>query len=246
MKNQNRVVLITGAAQGIGEAIAYQFASLGDIVVLNDFFNFYKMKNVEENIKNRYGTNYKSFKANISDEADVYEMVNMIIAEYGKIDVLVNNAAIVKDMDLQKRDGREFRETINNNLTGTYIITKKVSENMLENKKGRIVNIVSTNGIDCINPESIDYDASKAGIISLTKNFAKYLAPYITVNAVAPGWVNTEMNKQLPDDFLQSEQERIYLRRFAEPEEIANLVYFLASDEAGYINAETIKIDGGM
>lgn len=117
---------------------------------------------------------------------------------------------------------------------------------MYENKYGKIVNISSTNAINCFSPEAIDYDCSKAGLITLTKDFAINYAPYINVNCIAPGWVDTEMNKDLPEDFMREETEKIYLKRIAKPEEIAKVVCFLASDEASFINAEVIKVDGGV
>ena len=117
---------------------------------------------------------------------------------------------------------------------------------MLENKSGVIINVASTNGIDTIYPESLDYDASKAGVISLTKNLALQYAPYIRVNAVAPGWVNTDMNKELDKTFIDKENEKILLNRFARPEEIAKVIYFLATPDASYINSEVIRIDGGF
>ena len=117
---------------------------------------------------------------------------------------------------------------------------------MLKNKSGKIINISSTNGINTFYPTSIDYDASKAAIINLTNNLSIQFAPYINVNAVAPGWVNTPMNQELPQDFIEEETEKIYKKRFAEPEEIAKVILFLASEDAQYINATVIKVDGGM
>ena len=173
-------------------------------------------------------------------------MVDKIITKFGKIDVLVNNAGIVYDVEFEDRTVLEWQETLNVNLIGPFLVSKYVSKYMLENKKGKIINISSTNGINTCYPTSIDYDASKAGLISLTHNLALQFAPYINVNAVAPGWVNTEMNKLLDKDFLDEEKDKICLKRFAEPEEIAKLVVFLASDAADFINGEVIKMDGGV
>lgn len=239
----NKVVLITGSAQGIGEAIAYRFAKEGYDVILNDYFNYDKIALVEENIAQKYFVKVKGYKADISNETEVQTMLKDAISFFGKIDVLINNAGIVTDLPIEDRELSMFEATIRNNLTGTYIISKEISKYM---KKGSIINISSTNGIDTVYPTSIDYDASKAGIISLTKNFAILLAPNISVNSIAPGWVNTEMNKQLPEEFLKEEQSRILKGRFAEPEEIAGLALFLASKDGEYITGQTIRIDGGL
>lgn len=158
----------------------------------------------------------------------------------------MNNAAIVYDMEIEDRTAEIFNETIINNLTSTYLMCKYIGRYMFEhNSLSKIVNISSTNGINAFFPTSIDYDASKAGILSLTNNFALEFQPKILVNAIAPGWINTEMNKDLPKELVKEETDKIYLKRFAEPEEIANLIYFLCSDENTYINGEVIKIDGG-
>lgn len=131
-------------------------------------------------------------------------------------------------------------------MIAPFFLSKSIANVMYENKYGKIVNISSTNAINCFSPEAIDYDCSKAGLITLTKDFAINYAPYINVNCIAPGWVDTEMNKDLPEDFMREETEKIYLKRIAKPEEIAKVVCFLASDEASFINAEVIKVDGGV
>jgi 3-oxoacyl-[acyl-carrier protein] reductase len=131
------------------------------------------------------------------------------------------------------------------NLLGTFLCSKYASVQMLKNVNGKIINISSTNGINCFSPEAMDYDASKAGIIILTRDLAKELAPKIQVNSIAPGWVDTEMNKDLPEDFIEEETEKIYLKRFGKPEEIAKSVLFLASDDASYITGSILKVDGG-
>ena len=137
-------------------------------------------------------------------------------------------------------------KTIEINLVGTYLLSKKIGLKMLERKTGNIINISSTNGIDTTYPESIDYDASKAGVISLNHNLANYFAPYIRVNTICPVWINTDMNKDLDEDFIKEELDKILHGRFAEPSEIANLAYFLGTDKASYINDSIIRIDGGV
>ncbi|NOQ55932.1 MAG: SDR family oxidoreductase, partial [Nanohaloarchaea archaeon] len=157
----------------------------------------------------------------------------------------VNNAVIVFDVPFFERTVKQWKRTMDVNLLGTFLCSKYASEQMLKNDNGKIINISSTNGINCFSPESADYDTSKAGIINLTYNLAKELAPKIQVNSIAPGWVNTEMNKDLPKDFVEEETEKIYLKRFAKPEEIAKTILFLASDDASYITGSILKVDGG-
>ena len=156
-----------------------------------------------------------------------------------------NNAAVAIDTTMDDKTKDNFNKILNVNLVGTFILSKKVAEIMYKNKFGKIINISSTNGIDTYYTESLDYDASKAGLISLTHNLSKYYAPYVIVNAVCPGWVNTPMNKNLDKEFIENENKKIYLNRFAEPSEIASLVEFLLLD-ASYINNSVIRIDGGL
>lgn len=241
----NKVALITGARRGIGKAIAIKFAENGYDLIIDDREEIEKLHDLKKDLEDKYKIKILVQLVDISKEEQVNKMLQEIENTYGRVDVLVNNAGIVYDMPLEERTISTFNETINNNLTGTFIMCKKIGEFMLKNKSGKIINVSSTNGINTYFPTSIDYDASKAGIISLTNNFALAYAPYINVNAIAPGWVNTDMNKDLPKEFVDEETEKIYLKRFAEPEEIANLVYFLASSDASYINNAIIKIDGG-
>ena len=171
--------------------------------------------------------------------------MSVVKQKFGRVDVLINNAALVEDIEIEYKSTDEFNHILTNNVTSTYLMSKYFGKFMYTNKKGKIINVSSTNGINAFFPTSIDYDASKAAIISLTHNFALEYAPYVLVNAVAPGWINTEMNQDLPIKLIKEETEKIYLKRFAEPAEVANLVCFLASDDCSYINGEVIKIDGG-
>ena len=173
-------------------------------------------------------------------------MIKEVIKTFNKIDVLVNNAAIAIDNDYILKDSKEFKRVLDVNLVGSYLVTKYVSKYMLEQKRGKIIFVSSTNGIDTNYEYSMDYDASKAGVISLMKNFAQVLSPYITVNAVAPGWVDTEMNSSLELEYKKLEEERILLKRFADSKEIAKVITFLASDDASYINNSVIRVDGGL
>ena len=240
-----KVVLITGASRGIGKATAIEFAKKGYNVVINYVSNDSAAKELKSFIVENYDVDVMLCKCDVSNEEKVKEMIDNIINHFGKIDVLVNNAGIALDTTFEDKTVENFRKTLDVNLIGPFIVSKEVGKYMLEEKKGSIVNVSSTNGIDTYYTYSLDYDASKAGLISLTHNLSLEFSPYVRVNAVAPGWVNTEMNKELDKDYIKEECENIYLKRFAEPEEIAKAIYFLASDEASYINNEVLRVDGG-
>lgn len=242
----NKVVLITGASRGIGAEVAKVFASNKYNVVINYNNSSDATIKLKEEIENKYNVTALCIKCDVSNELEVKSMVEKTIDTFGHIDVLVNNAGIAIDTTFEDKTAENFRKILDTNLIGTFIVNKYVGKNMLENKSGAIINVASTNGIDTIYPESLDYDASKAGVISLTKNLALQYAPYIRVNAVAPGWVNTDMNKELDQAFIEKENEKILLNRFAQPEEIAKVIYFLATPDASYINSEVIRIDGGF
>ena len=241
----DKCVLVTGGSRGIGEAISREFASKGYDVIINFKSSIDRAEELKEELEAEYGVSVMLTQADITDEVSVENMIDDIITEFGKIDVLVNNAGIVIDREFDERTVQDWKETLNVNLIAPFLLTKLVGSEMLEQGHGSIVNISSTNGINTYYPTSVDYDASKAGIISLTYDSAVQFAPNIRVNCVAPGWVNTEMNDELPDDFVKSETERILVKRFAEPEEIAKAVYFLASDDASFINGTVLKVDGG-
>ena len=173
-------------------------------------------------------------------------MVEEVLSKFGQIDVLVNNAGIAIDTMFEDKTVDNFRRTLDVNLIGTFLMGKYIGKIMFNQKTGRIINISSTNGIDTVYPESIDYDASKAGVLSLTKNLAIQYAPYVLVNTLAPGWVNTPMNQELDSEMIEAEEKKILLGRFALSEEIAHVVVFLASDKASYINASVLRVDGGF
>ena len=248
MKLKDKIVLVTGSSRGIGKATALLFAKEGASIVLN-----YHISEIEpdalDNIKSVMNDTEKSgaetiiIEADVSNEDQVKKMIDETISKFGRIDILVNNAGVVFDVPFKERTVEQWKSTLGINLIGTFLCSKYASRHMP--KGSRIVNISSTNGIDSFSTESIDYDASKAGVIILTRNLAKELAPNILVNSVAPGWVNTSMNKNLPQDFVEEEIAKIYLKRFAEPEEIAKVVLFFASEDAGYITGSTLKVDGG-
>lgn len=240
-----KVVLITGASRGIGRSTAIKYAQNNYNVVINYNNSYDKARDLADYLVSTYGIEVMIVKADVSNEVEVKDMVDKVISKFGKIDVLVNNASIAIDSDFISKDSNSFNEILNTNLVGTFLVSKEVSKYMKDNRSGIIINVSSTNGIDSMYVESLEYDASKAGVISLTHNLAEYLKPYVRVNCVCPGWVNTDMNKDLDNAYIEEENKRIMLNRFAEPEEIANVIYFLATDEASYINNSIIKVDGG-
>ena len=217
MKLKNKVAIITGASRGIGRATALLFAQEGAKVVVNYFSSQKEADFVVEEIT-KIGSDAIAVKCDVSSESEVKEMIQKTIDKFGRIDILVNNAGIVFDAPFFERTVEQWKKTMDVNLLGTFLCSKYASKQMLKNESGKIINVSSTSGINSFSPESMDYDASKAGIITLTKNLAKELAPKIQVNSVAPGWVDTEMNKDLPKDFVGDETEKIYLKRFAKAE----------------------------
>ena len=241
---EKKVALITGASRGIGAAIAKKMASLNYNIILNYVESFDKASILKEELEKNYSIQVLLAKADISNEQEIKKMVDASIEKFGHIDCLVNNAGIAIDSLVEDKTVADFRRILDVNLIGTFLVSREVAKYMVKEKKGCIINISSTNGIDTMYPYSLDYDASKAGVISLTKNLAKEYAPFIRVNTIAPGWVNTEMNKELDVDYIK--EEKILLNRFGEPEEIANVVAFLASDEASYVNGSIIRVDGGL
>ena len=241
----NKTVLITGGSRGIGASTARVFAKNNYNVIINYNNNKEKATKLSYELENTYNVKTLVIKADVSNEKEVINMVEKSIEVFYNIDVLVNNAGIAIDKDFDDKNIEDFRKTLDVNLIGTFLVSKYVGKHMLNNKSGNIINVSSTNGIDSYYKESLDYDASKAGVISLTNNLANAYAPYIRVNSVAPGWINTDMNKELDEDFINKEKKKILLDRFGNPEEIANVIYFLASDNASYINSTVIKIDGG-
>lgn len=239
----NKVVLITGGSSGIGKETVYKFAKNGYDVIFTYNKSKEMSKTIEKDIKSSYNVNIYSIKCDISLENDVKSLTNFVKDKTNKIDVLVNNAGIAIDNLLEEKTVEEFKKVIDTNLIGTFSVVKYLGN--LISDGGSIINISSTNAIDSYYIESIDYDASKIGIISLTHNLAKYYAPKIRVNCICPGWVDTLMNKDLSKEQKDSENKKILLNRFAKPSEIANVIYFIASDEGSYINDAIIKVDGG-
>lgn len=245
MDSKRKVVLVTGGARGIGRSTIIEFAKRNYDVVINYCHSEADSNELKEFVEKEYNVRALVIKASVSDESEVEAMVEQVIEVFGHIDVLVNNAGIAIDTTFDDKTYDNFMETLKVNLIGTFIVSKYVGKYMLANGEGNIINVSSTNGIDTVYPESLDYDASKAGVISLTKNLALQYAPNIRVNTVAPGWVTTDMNKELDYNFIRKEEEKIILNRFADPSEIAKVIVFLASSDASYINGSIIRVDGG-
>lgn len=237
-----KTVLITGGSRGLGASISRIFAQNNYNIIINYKERDINAFNLKKELESNYNVDVLLVKADISVEEEVKEMFQNIIQKYPKIDVLVNNASIALDNDLDNKGALEFKRVLDVNLLGTYLVTK-YSLDLFDT--GSIINVASTNGIDTGYIESIDYDASKAGVIALTHDFARALAPDIRVNAVAPGWINTDMTSNLNLEFKKNEIDKILLKRFADPEEVAKVVFFLASSDASYINDTIIRVDGG-
>lgn len=239
-----KVVLVTGSSSGIGREIVRKLASDYEVIIHynNSYDNALKLK---EELDNLYHRDVLMVKCDLSKEEDIDSMLCTIYNRYNSIDILVNNAGIAIDTVFEDKTKENFIKTLKVNLVAPFLLSKKIGFKMKDNKEGVIINISSTNGIDTMYPEGLDYDASKAGLINLSSNLANYFAPYVRVNTVCPGWTNTEMTKDLDKEFINSEKEKILMGRFGYPEEIASLVKFLISDEASYINNSVIRIDGG-
>lgn len=245
-RKDKKTVLVTGASRGIGASIAEEFAKNGYDVIINYNNSKSSAEHIKNKLERKYNINAILIKCDVSSEEEVIKMRDYLLSQSIIIDVLVNNAGIAIDSTIEDKSVANFKKIIDINLIGTFLISKYIGKLMFDNKSGHIINISSTNALDTYYPYSMDYDASKAGVISLTHNFASLYAPYINVNTVAPGWVNTEMNKNLDVDYCNSECQKILVGRFAEPEEIAKVVYFLGSVDSSYINNSIIRVDGGF
>ena len=243
----NKVVLITGAAKGIGRAIALKLAKNNYDIVINYLTSEKEAFELRQTIVEDCKVNCLAIRADVSKEEEVNLMVAEVNEKLGGINILINNAAIDLSNLYNLKTAEDFRRVLDVNVVGAYNCAKAVAKHMLDNKYGRIINFSSTNGINTYYPMSIDYDASKAALISLTHNLAVQYAPYINVNAIAPGFIGTESELEgYDEEFLKLEQEKILVGRYGNPDEVASLVKFLISDEANYINNTIIRIDGGQ
>ena len=243
----DQVVLITGAANGIGRAIALELAKHHYDVVINYLTSEARALELQKTISETYGVRCLAIRTDISKEEEVDAMVSEIEEKLGGVDVLINNAAVDLSNLFHLKTADEFRRTLDVNVVGAYNCAKRVYPHMKEKEYGRIVNISSTNGINTYYPMCFDYDASKAALNSLTHDLAMQFAPHIHVNAIAPGFIGTEKELEgYDEEFLKMETDKILVRRYGEPEEVAYLVRFLISDEANYINNTILRIDGGQ
>lgn len=239
-----KCVLITGGT-GLAKSIIKKFASNNYNIVFTYFNHKDEAFELESELKEKYNIDILCEKLDLSNEEDIINLKNKVINKFKTIDVLVNNASISNDTLFEDKTKENFMKILEVNLVGTFLMSKHFGDLMNEYKSGNIINISSTNGIDTYYKYSLDYDASKAGVINLSHNLANHYAPYVRVNTICPGWINTPMNKNMDESFKKSEENKILLKRFADPSEIAELVYFISSDQANYINDSVIRIDGG-
>ncbi len=243
MELNKKIALITGSARGIGKTIAEKFQEQGATIVITDI-NEQTLDAAVEELKQN-GEVF-GIKMNVAEAGSVQEAVGAVVEKYGRIDILVNNAGITKDGMMSRMEEAEFDSVIAVNLKGTFNATKSVSQYMLKQRSGNIINISSVVGI-IGNVGQANYSASKAGIIGLTKTSAKEFAKRgIRVNAIAPGFIKTDMTDQLSDDAKKALYSNIPLGRLGLPDDIANAAVFLASDNAGYITGQVLVVDGGM
>lgn len=242
---KGKVAIVTGASRGIGRAVALELASKGAAVIVNYNGSQDSAMEVVNEIKANGGI-AECLQCNVSDYEKCNEFIQYVIDTYKSIDILVNNAGITRDNLVMKMTEEEFDSVINTNLKGVFNTIRFVSRQMLKQRAGRIINMASVVGV-CGNAGQVNYAASKAGVIGMTKTVAKELASRgITVNAVAPGFIETDMTNKLSDKVKEMSVAQIPLGRFGKPENIAKTVCFLASDDAEYITGQVINVDGGM
>ncbi|MEK6454032.1 3-oxoacyl-[acyl-carrier-protein] reductase [Caldifermentibacillus hisashii] len=240
-----KTALVTGASRGIGKEIALELARNGANIVVNYAGNQQLAEQVVDEIRS-FGRESIAIQADVANSEAVEQMVKETVNRFGSLDILVNNAGITRDQLLMRMKESDWDDVLNTNLKSVFLTTKAVSRQMMKQRKGRIINIASIVGVSG-NAGQANYVAAKAGIIGLTKTAAKELASRnITVNAVAPGFITTDMTDKLPEDVKQELYKQIPLARLGEPKDIANVVTFLASEKSSYITGQTIHVNGGM
>ena len=242
---EGQIAVVTGASRGIGKAIAKELAAQGATVVINYNGSEAKADEVKHEIVEKGGC-AQCMQCNVADYEGCEAFIKAVIEQFGRIDILVNNAGITKDGLLMRMSEEDFSDVIDVNLKGTFHCIRFASRQMMKQRSGKIINISSVSGI-LGNVGQANYAASKAGVIGLTKTMARELGSRgITVNAIAPGFVDTEMTEVLSEEIRENACKQIILGRFGKPEDIANAAVFLASDKADYITGQVISVDGGM
>lgn len=245
MKLEGKIAVVTGGSRGIGFATCKKLASEGATIIITDICDSEKAAPAIKELEDM-GAKAKFYLSDVSDFASATETVNAIIEEFGGLDILVNNAGIVRDKLMLKMDEQDFDAVININLKGTYNMIKATYKHFMKQRSGRIISLASVVGI-MGNAGQANYSASKAGIIGLTKSVAKELgARNVTVNAIAPGYIVTDMTDALSDKAKEAIDSGIPMKRRGTPEDVANAICFLASDDASYITGEVLRVDGGM
>ncbi len=242
---EGKVALVTGASRGIGRAIAEELASQGAYVIINYSGNEQAASEVLNTIT-KMGKRASLYRCNVGNYEEVKEMIDTIVKEHKSIDIIVNNAGITRDNLLLKMSEQEFDDVITTNLKGAFNTIKHASRYMLKQRSGKIINISSVSGITG-NAGQANYSAAKAGIIGMTKAVAKELASRnINVNAVAPGFIQTDMTDALPDAMKEKVSDAIPLKKMGQPEDIAKMVSFLASSQGDYVTGQVFQVDGGI
>ena len=242
---KGKTVIITGGARGIGKAAALKLASLGANLVINYLGNDKAASETKEACK-QLGAEILLIKGDVASAEQCEKIAAAALERFGRIDVLINNAGITRDGLLMRMEEKDFDSVINTNLKGTFLMTKAVSRQMLKQRYGRIINMASVVGITG-NQGQANYSASKAGIIGLTKSFAlEVAAKGITVNAVAPGFIETDRTDAMTDAAIEAAKALIPAKRMGSPEDVAEVIAFLASEQSGYITGQTVCVDGGM
>jgi 3-oxoacyl-[acyl-carrier protein] reductase len=245
MQLKGKTAVVTGSGRGLGKSIALKLAQMGANIVLNDLEGSDSIDAAAEEFK-AAGYNVIVTKGDVRNAEDVEKMVKAAVEAFGRIDILVNNAGITRDMLMVKMAEKDWDDVLDINLKGAFLCTKAVARIMMKQRSGKIINVASVAGV-MGNPGQANYSASKAGLIGLTKSTAKELASRnITCNAVAPGLIQSKMTEVLPEKVKEAYLKNIPLNRFGTPEDVANVIGFLASDSSDYVTGQVIHIDGGL